>query len=283
MENGEGSGVLARTSTPLSMILGLTDELNGAAAIEAAVRWLLTPISGSTEHFISTSLAWHGRLMVLGMGLLMPPLVIVARYFKVTPRQDWPRQLDNPFWFVTHRRWGNVTGVILLAGLVFGLIAEGWQAPWRSLHGTFGWTVVVFVLVQIVSAWLRGTHGGPVDPFTRKRRPPEQWPGDHFSMTRRRIIFEYLHKYVGYALMLLVVAAISTGLIAADAPRWMPILMGIWWMVMLSLFVWLQTAGRCIDTYQAIWGLDPNLPGNRRRPIGLGIARTNVEVTPNGN
>ena len=95
-------------------------------------------------------------------------------------------------------------------------------------------------------------------------------------MTRRRIIFEYLHKYVGYALLLLVVAAISTGLIAADAPRWMPILMGVWWMVMLRLFVWLQTAGRCIDTYQAIWGLDPNLPGNRRRPIGLGIARTNV-------
>jgi hypothetical protein len=41
----------------------------------------------------------------------------------------------------------------------------------------------------------------------------------------------------------------------------------------------LQRAGRCIDTYQAIWGLDPDLPGNRRRPIGFGIVRrpiTNV-------
>ena len=100
--------------------------------------------------------------MVLGMGLLMPPLVIAARHSKATPRQDSPRQLDNPFWFVTDRRWGNVTGVILLAGLVFGLIAEGWQAPWRSLHGTFGWTVVVFVLVQIVSAWLRARTAAPL-------------------------------------------------------------------------------------------------------------------------
>ncbi len=268
-------------ATTTSMILGMADGPNEVTAIEAGFRWLLTPISGSTEHFISSSLAWHGRLMVLSMGVLMPLLVIVARYFKVTPRQDWPRQLDNPFWFITHRRWGHVTGAVLVAGLVFGLITSRWLAPWHSLHAALGWAVVVLVLVLVVSAWLRGTHGGPVDPFTRKRRPPEQWPGDHFSMTQRRIIFEYIHKYAGYALLLLVLSAIPTGLIAADAPRWMPIVMGIWWMVMLGLFVWLQTARRCIDTYQAIWGLDPNLPGNRRRPIGLGIARTNV--TLNGN
>ena len=263
------------------MILGMADGPNEVTAIEAGFRWLLTPMSGSTEHFISSPLAWHGRLMVLSMGLLMPLLIIVARYFKVTPRQDWPRRLDNPFWFITHRRWGHVTGAILLAGLVLGLIASRWLAPRHSLHTALGWAAVVLVLVLLVSAWLRGTHGGPIDPFTRMRQPPEQWPGDHFSMTRRRIIFEYIHKYAGYALLLLVLAAIPTGLVAADAPRWMPILMGIWWMVMLGLFVWLQTAGRCIDTYQAIWGLDPNLPGNRRRPIGLGIARTNV--TLNGN
>ncbi len=47
---------------------------------------------------------------------------------------------------------------------------------------------------------------------------------------------------------------------------------------MLGVFVVLQRAGRCIDTYQAIWGLDPSLPGNRRRPIGLGIVRLRAQL-----
>jgi hypothetical protein len=235
--------------------------------------WLLTPISGASEHDITASIAWHGRLMVLGMGLLMPPAIIVARFFKVTPGQDWPRQLDNPLWFVSHRRWGHVIGVIVAVGLAFVLAADGLKPPWRNLHVAGGWVVLALVLIRVVGSWLRGTHGGPVDPFTRQPRPPEQWPGDHFSMTGRRIVFEYTHKTAGYMLVVLSLVAISTGLMAADAPRWMPIAMGIWWLAMLAVFIWLQSAGRCLDTYQAIWGPGPVLPGNRRRPIGFGIVR----------
>jgi hypothetical protein len=102
-------------------------------------------------------------------------------------------------------------------------------------------------------------------------------------MTRRRIVFEYIHKAAGYLLLALTLVAIPTGLVAADAPRWMPIAMGIWWLVMLALFVWLQRAGWCMDTYQAIWGLDPDLPGNRRRPIGFGIVRRPVERSSLGS
>ena len=218
--------------------------------------------------------------MVLSMGVLMPPVIIVSRFFKVTPGQDWPRQLDNPFWFVTHRRWGHVIGLIVVGGLAFALAAEGWRALWHSPHSTLGWTVVALVFIQVVGSWLRGTHGGPVDPFTRKQRPPNEWPGDHFSMTPRRIVFEYVHKGAGYALLILTAAAIPTGLITADSPRWMPIAMGIWWLAMLGVFIWLQRTGRCVDTYQAIWGLDPNLPGNRRRPIGFGISRMDTKVAP---
>ena len=100
-------------------------------------------------------------------------------------------------------------------------------------------------------------------------------------MTSRRIVFEYIHKYAGYTLLILTVVAISTGLIAADSPRWMPIVMGVWWLLMLCIFLWLQYAGRCVDTYQAIWGPDPSLPGNRRRhPIGLGISRVKTDLAP---
>lgn len=255
-------------------MLSAIDGASVAAIVEAGACWLLTPLSGSSEHAISPGIAWHGRLMVLSMGLLMPLVVLVARFFKITLRQDWPRQLDNPFWFVTHRRWSHVIGLVLVAGLACALAAASWQAPWSSPHAALGWAVIAFVVVQMVSAWQRGTHGGPVNPFTRKRRPPHEWPGDHFSMSPRRIAFEYVHKYAGYALLLLTVTAISTGLVAANSPRWMPVVMGIWWLFMLCVFIWLQRAGRCVDTYQAIWGLDPNLPGNQRRyPIGFGISR----------
>jgi hypothetical protein len=241
-------------------------------------RWLLTPISGSSDHAISASIAWHGRMMALGMGLLTPPVIVVARFFKVTPRQDWPRRLDNPFWFITHRRWGHVIGVAAAAGLVLVLADRGWEPPWHNLHAAAGWAIIVLVLIQVVGSWLRGTHGGPIDPFTRQSRRPEQWPGDHYSMTRRRIVFEYVHKAAGYLLLALTVVALFTGLVAADAPRWMPLALGIWWVMMLGVFVWLQRAGRCLDTYQAIWGLDPGLAGNRRRPIGFGIVRRPLEV-----
>ena len=35
----------------------------------------------------------------------------------------------------------------------------------------------------------------------------------------------------------------------------------------------LQRQGRCIDTYQAIWGPDPRHPGNRLKPVGWGVRR----------
>jgi len=250
--------------------------------IDSAFDWLLTPISGSSEHSIAPSVAWHGRLMVLAMGLLMPPVIIVARFFKVTPGQDWPRRLDNPFWFLTHRRWGHVIGLIVAAGLGFILVAYGWRPPLSNLHAAAGWLVIVLVFVQVVGSWLRGTHGGPIDPLTRKPRPPEQWPGDHYCMTPRRIVFEYSHKSAGYLLVATTLVAIPSGLFAADAPRWMPIAMGLWWLVMLGIFVSLQRAGRCLDTYQAIWGLDAELPGNRRPPIGFGIVRRPLERRQGG-
>jgi hypothetical protein len=258
----------------LSTAPGLTDS----TLVSEVVSWLLTPISGAESHFISSPIAWHGRVMVLGMGVLLPPVIMVARFFKVTPSQNWPTNLDNPFWFVSHRRWGHIVGTIVAIGLVFAIAGSGALNPWDSFHVATGWIVITLVLIQIVGAWLRGSHGGPMDPFTRRRRPPDAWPGDHFSMTPRRVVFEYVHKSAGHFLLLLTLIVIPSGLIDADAPRWMPIVLGTWWLALIATSVQLQRAGRCIDTYQAIWGPDPTLPGNRRRPIGIGIIRPQQET-----
>jgi hypothetical protein len=73
--------------------------------------------------------------------------------------------------------------------------------------------------------------------------------------------------------VLAAVAVVVAGLVLADAPRWMALLLGAWWLALVLAFAALQRAGRCVDTYQAIWGPDPKHPGNRLRPIGWGVRR----------
>jgi hypothetical protein len=236
-------------------------------------QWLLVPLSGAREHHIATQIAWHGRLMVLAWGLLSPVMIVLARYFKVTLRQDWPKYLDNPFWFLTHRRAGYWIAIVATCGLVGAVWHNQSLRPLGSAHGAFGWSLIVLGWLQVIGSRARGTHGGPINPFTRKPRPPEEWPGDHFSMTRRRVFFEHSHKALGWLLQLAALIAILTGLYKADAPRWMGVAMTAWWLAVAIVSAVLQVQGRCIDTYQAIWGLDPQLPGYRRQPIGWGITR----------
>ena len=235
--------------------------------------WLLSPASGSASHEITPSIAWHGRLMVFAWAFLMPLAVILARYFKITPGQKWPARLDNPFWFLSHRRLGVLLiGVVTLAA-VLAVVASGGSVVPETTHGWLGVIVLLLTWLQLVNALLRGTHGGPVDPFTRQKRPVEQWPGDHFSMTERRVVFEYVHKAIGYLLIVLSAIALLAGLHEADAPRWMWLGIVTWWIVIVALVAILQWRVGAIDTYQAIWGLDRALPGYRRAPIGVGITR----------
>lgn len=263
--------MLAALAAVIFLTMSLLDKI--LEIVISAWNWLLAPVSGVLAHEISTGIAWHGRLMVLAWAILMPAAFVVARFYKITPGQDWPRRLDNPFWFVSHRRLGYAILVVTAAAIGFVIWSRGSMVLWHGHHAIAGWTVFAFALFQIVGALLRGSHGGPVDPFNRQARPPEQWPGDHFSLTPRRIFFEYSHKLVGYVLVVLAAWTIASGLHVADAPRWMWLVIGIWTLMCIGAFVRLQRAGKCIDTYQAIWGLDETLPGYRRKPIGWGITR----------
>lgn len=77
----------------------------------------------------------------------------------------------------------------------------------------------------------------------------------------------------GLAFHLVSAITIVLGLTVADAPRWMVLMLVTWWMGLAVAFVRWQRQGRCIDTYQAIWGPDPLHPGNDRAPIGWGVSR----------
>ena len=244
----------------------------------ATWQWLMSPISGASVHVVDFGTSWHARLMVLGWAILLPVGILLVRFYKVTPGQDWPRRLDNPFWFRSHRAFEYAAGVLMLAALALILFASPANSPWGRFHAYAGWTLVIFGWIQLLGSHLRGTMGGPVEPFTRNRRPPEQWRGDHFDMSRKRVVFEYVHKILGYGLLALSVLTLLSGLAAADALRWMWIVIAAWWLAMAAVFALLQRQGRALDCYQAIWGVDPDLPGNQRQPIGWGIRRYTPET-----
>ncbi len=226
------------------------------------IDWLLMPIDPSRPHDVGDLVSWHGRTMVLAWGFLVPLGVLIARFFKILPSQDWPRRLDNPVWWYSHLVLQYGGGLATVIGMVLILMVTGGNSV--AQHATLGWIVVALAFSQFVAGWFRGTKGGPTDAHIR---------GDHFDMTPRRLAFEHIHKQLGYALLIVAAITLLNGMWSANAPVWMFAGLGVWWLVFLVSFAILQRRGLAFDTYQAIWGPDPALPGNQRRPIGWGVRR----------
>ncbi len=224
----------------------------------------MTSLSGSTHHTLPDWVVWHGRVMVLSWGVLLPLGALVARFFKVLPGQDWPRVLDHKAWWHSHRALQWVGVALMLVGLWLAWGHGTAAGPLSWLHNGMGLTVCLLGVFQIAGALLRGSKGGPSS---------EQMRGDHYDMTPWRCQFERLHKGLGWLAVLAAVLVMITGLVLADAPRWMALVLCAWWLGLAGAFAVLQRAGRCVDTYQAIWGPDPQHPGNRLQPIGWGVRR----------
>lgn len=235
------------------------------------IGWLMSPIDPSRAHEVGWLLSWHARAMVAGWAILVPLGIIVARYFKVTPGQKWPRELDSRFWWNTHRAVQYGAGLAMLIGLTLALTHSEittslTQSAW--LHRWLGWTVLTLGAAQFVSAWLRGSKGGPTDPA-----PDGSWHGDHYDMTRRRVIFERYHKFCGLVAAVLAIATVLSGLWQLNAPRWMWFVLSLWWAGLALVIAWLEQRIGALDTYQAIWGNARDLPGLERPPIGIRVRR----------
>jgi len=245
--------------------------------VSEMLAWWTTPLSGAQDHLLTAALAWHGRLMVLAWGVAIPLSVLLARYFKVMPGQGFPRVLDHPFWWHGHRVLGYLALALTAAGLALVAGNEGYTGPMRNVHGWMGWCVALAALLQLAGAHLRGSKGGPTAPRRASDGRVLDLRGDHYDMTTRRILFERIHKFLGIAALAAAWVTLVLGLQIADAPRWMVLILAIWWTGLLAWAWRLQLSGRCVDTYQAIWGLDPGLPGARRAPIGWGIRRLSAK------
>ena len=98
----------------------------GEAAAPVMMEWWFSPLSGAVSHEIAPWAYWHARCMVLAWGVLLPLGAIVARFYKVLPGQNWPRELDNARWWHGHRRlqWAGVGVMTLGLWLAWNHAAE---------------------------------------------------------------------------------------------------------------------------------------------------------------
>jgi hypothetical protein len=222
------------------------------------LEWLLSPADPARAHDVGIALSWHARTMVLGWGILAPLAVLAARYLKVMPGQKWPDELDNKTWWRWHWMSQSLVLVLSAVGLVLILMADQntGTAIW---HRAFGYTVLVLGAFQGLSGLLRGSKGGPTS-----RAADGSLRGDHYDMTLRRQLFETVHKIFGYLALAMMTVTVGSGLWMANAPRWMGLVIVVWWTGLTVCAIVLQRKGWAVDTYQAIWGPDPVHPGNRR-------------------
>lgn len=227
--------------------------------------WLLSPIDADRVHQVGFFVSWHGRFMVFAWGFLIPVGILAARFFKVLPTQQWPAELDNKHWWHTHRICQYGAAFLMCVATVL-ILYRGIESLGATFHRWVGWLVVVLTVIQVLSGIYRGTKGGPTEPAK-----DGSLRGDHYDMTRHRVVFEYYHKLTGYLLLALAVYCVVSGMWAANAYNWMWLSLFAWWAVVLFLFVYLQVKGACFDTYRAIWGADETLPGNKLKPIGVGV------------
>ncbi|WP_428374804.1 cytochrome b561 domain-containing protein [Lichenicoccus sp.] len=206
----------------------------------------------------------HGALMLVAWLVLLPLGALVARTRKVTPRQDWPRVVENLTWWWLHR-------VLQYAGVAVALAAAA--VAWRAtrglalgvLHVQAGLLVLTLAVLQIASTWFRGDKGGPTGTHADPERP-ETWRGDHYDMTPRRRAFEAWHKKAGWVSILLALATMLLGLRLYGWPMTLVRMAAGLALLQAASAAWLLRTSRGIGTYQALWGPDSRHPGNRPPP-----------------
>lgn len=285
----DGARTVLRFVRPLNT--GDPEDFVAVPGRDAPVIWAAGRAPGFSAHFARGALiinwadgaefAWsagmifHAALMLAAWGLMLPLGVLVARYFKVVRGQDFPRELDNQFWWNWHRvlQYGGMLAATAALVPVWGA-HRGGAIGW---HSGLGFAALGLGWMQALSGVLRGSKGGPADDFGRPN-PPEKIRGDHYDMTLRRRVFEAFHKIGGHLAVLLGFAAAALGLreVGAHWSAWAAFAAGL--CAFAGWAAWLQKSGRWMDTYIAIWGPDDAHPGNR--PRGRKTRPSNADAPP---
>lgn len=208
----------------------------------------------------------HALLMTTVWFVLVPLAILAVRFFKPAPT---PYGIDRGtgrfdprlLWWTIHWTVLYAAMGLSLAGAVIALVVS--QGFSGSLHAVAGLATVVAGALQIVSAWLRGSHGGRNGAFSDPLQP-STWHGDHYDMTPRRRWFEAYHKTTGHVTLALALAAATTGLMqywVASAAA----VMAAGVAACLACAVVFEARGLRQDTYRSVYGNHPDHPFNKAR------------------
>lgn len=157
----------------------------------------------------------HGILMTIGLGMLMPIAVMVARFDK-TP---------SGLWFKIHVACvcvGTLFGVIAFA-LIYDYQEDNSFEHFRKPHSKLGMAVLAFAWFQFVLGVFRPKHGA-------KFRPA----------------FELIHKNLGRILMVAIVIAIFSGMREFGTANSLRVLFGVWVGLYCAVFAF-RLARQCMN------------------------------------
>lgn len=209
---------------------------------------------------------YHAMLMVGIWFVLVPICIITIRYFKPRPSEFGIRTriaLTNiRWWWFNAHKYGLFLAIGLsLVGLAIALVvSKGFSG---SVHSWFGLMTILMGCLQVVSALLRGTHGGRYY-YTADPEDPATWHGDHFSMTPRRRMFEAYHKTSGYFTGFFAIGAAASGLMQFPIP-WLAVSAILAVFVILAACIVFEHRGMKYDGYRAVFGINPEHPFNKAR------------------
>jgi cell division protein FtsW (lipid II flippase) len=129
-------------------------------------------------------------------------------------------------------------GATLLMSLGLYVMVTG---EFATPHSKMGLLTATLVYLQVLSGLLRGSKGSKTE-----------W-GDHYNMSKRRKIFEFYHKNMGW--VILGVSFITMTLGFAQIEQWIYLVtLILLWLIYGYVIVDSILNKRHIETWRAIWG-----------------------------
>nr|XP_043606108.1 cytochrome b561, DM13 and DOMON domain-containing protein At5g54830-like [Erigeron canadensis] len=148
------------------------------------VRVSLIRGSAEAEEDLRPVLAVHGFMMFLAWGMLFPCGILAARYTK---------HLPGDIWFKIHV-YSQYSGLaITFLGILFA-VAELRGFHLSSVHVKLGFLTILMGCIQ------------PINAYFRPKKPDADNP------SKERVIWEYIHTYVGRCSIFVAIFALISGM-----------------------------------------------------------------------
>ena len=137
-----------------------------AGVLRVCMDWLLAPVHAGPPDDVNQADFWHGVLMAVGGGVLVPVSVLAARYWKIVPGQDWPRVINHRGWQIVHHAGGALALLCLVTGVTLVFQGMSLASHLNHPHAWAGWGVMTLVLLLVLNTAHRrpgaaaGAHAG---------------------------------------------------------------------------------------------------------------------------